>query len=105
MPLETITNTIYLRIPVLLPLPLPIGLGGIIPILNNQILRPIIKSPREVRIQNILRPLRVSLLRINRRAGHVRHHRIAAALGVLGIAKGVVLGCGLREPDVAAVAA
>ena len=60
---------------------------------------------RQVRLQNRLRSITISLLRIERRTRHVRHHGVSASEGVLGVSEGMVLGCWLREPDVAAVAA
>jgi len=55
--------------------------------------------------KNSLGALGVALLGVERSAGHVGDHRVAAAPGVLGGAQRVVLGRGLGEPDVAAVAA
>lgn len=46
----------------------------------------------------------VALLRVDRRTGHVRHHGVAAAEGVLGVSQNVVLGRRLREPHVTTVA-
>jgi hypothetical protein len=60
---------------------------------------------RQVALQDALGAVGVSLLRIERRARHVGNHGVSAAEGVLGVAEGVVLGCGLREPHVTAVAA
>lgn len=47
----------------------------------------------------------VSLLSVDRGTRHVRHHGVAAAEGVLGVAQRVVLGRGLGEPHVTSVAA
>ena len=88
----------------LLPLPLPISLSSIIPILTNQVLRPIIKSPREIRVENILRTLGISLLRIERCSRHVRHSGVPTALGILCVSEGMVLWGWLGEPYVSAVA-
>lgn len=73
--------------------------------MHNQILSPIIMLAREIRLENRLRARRIAHLRIDRAAGHVWHHGIAAAPGTLDVAEWVVLGRGLGEPDVAAVAA
>ena len=73
--------------------------------MNNQILRLIVLPAAKVALEDRLRPRRVALLGVDRRAGHVRHHGVSAAEGVLGVAERVVLGCRLREPNVAAVAA
>lgn len=91
-------------LPLLLVIPLPIRLRRIFPILDNQILRPVIKPPTEVAVQDVLRALGIPLLRVQARPAHVRHHGVAAAERVLGVAERVVFGRGLREPDVAAVA-
>jgi hypothetical protein len=72
--------------------------------MHNQILRSIILASTEVTLQNTLHTSRIPCLRIQTRARHVGNHAIAALHGVLGVAQGMVLGCGLREPDVAAVA-
>lgn len=62
-------------------------------------------SATEIAIQNRLGPICISLLRIQTGPAHMRHHRITSSVGVLGVSEWVVLGCGLWEPDVAAVAA
>ena len=60
---------------------------------------------REVRLQNGLGSVGVSLLCIEGGTGHVRNHGVSAAEGVLGVAEGMILGCWLREPDVSSVTA
>ena len=108
----------YFTIPVLLPTirpilsdplhllsPLTIGLSRIITVLDYQILWPIVVSSGEVRVENILRTFCITLLRIDRRTGHVRNHGVASAEGVLCVAEWVILGCRLWEPDIAPVAA
>ncbi len=90
----------------LLPLPLPIRLSGVIPLMHNQILRLVVLAPTEILLQNRLGAGGVALLRVDGGAGHVGHHGVPATpRGVGGVAERVVLGGGLREPDVAAVAA
>lgn len=59
----------------------------------------------QITLQNRLGTIRVSLLRIERGSGHVGHHGVSAAEGVLGVAERMVFWCWLWEPDVAAVAA
>ncbi len=59
----------------------------------------------QVTLQDALGAIGVSLLRIERGTGHVGHHGVSTAKGVLGVAENVVFGCWLREPDVSAVAA
>ncbi len=87
----------------LLRAPLSICLGGIISVLYDQILRSVVMSSREVRIQDILRPLRVPLLRIDTGPRHMRHGGIPSTVGVLCVAKRVVFRCWLWKPDVASV--
>lgn len=83
---------------------LTISLGCIITTNNDQILRPVIVLAREVALEDGLRTSRISLLRIDRRSAHVRHHGVSTAHDVLCVAERVVLWCWLREPDVTAVA-
>ena len=61
--------------------------------------------PTQVALQNTLHTVGISLLSIQRRAGHVRHHGVSTAEGVLGVAQRVVLGSGLWEPHVTTIAA
>jgi hypothetical protein len=60
---------------------------------------------REVGLENGFGSIGISLLSIERCTGHVGNHGVSAAEGVLGVAEWVVLGCWLREPDIASVAA
>ena len=85
--------------------PITISLGGIITLINNQILRSIIMLATQITLQDRLGAIGISLLRIERCARHVRDHGVSAAEGVLGVAEDVVFWCGLREPDVSSVAA
>ena len=73
--------------------------------MHDQILRPVIFPATEIALQNGLRASGIAFLRVNGCSAHVWHHGVSAAKGVLGVAEGVVLGCRLGEPDVAAVAA
>jgi hypothetical protein len=84
--------------------PLAVGLGRIVTLVHNQILRPVVVLAAEVAGQDILDTSRVALLGVDRGTGHVGDHGVASAPGVLGSAQRVVLGCGLREPHVTAVA-
>lgn len=59
----------------------------------------------EVGLQDSLGAVGVTLLRIERRSGHVRNHGVSTAKVVLGVAENVVLGGGLDVPDVTSVAA
>jgi hypothetical protein len=84
---------------------LTICLGGIVSVDNNQILRAVIVLASEVRLENSLRAICVSLLSIEGCTGHVRNQGVSATEGVLCVSEDVVLGCGLREPDISSVAA
>ena len=44
--------------------PLPIGLGGVISVFDNQILGIVIEPAAQVRVQDLLSPIRIPLLRI-----------------------------------------
>lgn len=85
-------------------LALAVGLGGVVALVDNQILGAVVLLAGEVAGQDGLCAVGVALLGIERGARHVGDHGVAAAEGVLGGAQGVVLGGRLGEPDVAAVA-
>ncbi len=86
-------------------LALAVSLGGVIALVHDQVLWPVVLLATEIALQNVLDAVGVPLLRVERGATHVRHHGVAAAEGVLRVAERVVLGRWLREPHVAAVAA
>lgn len=86
-------------------LTLTICLGGIIALVNDEILRLVVLAAGEVRLENSLGTSSVALLRIDGGTGHVGNHGIASAPWVGGVAERMVLGGGLREPDVTTVAA
>lgn len=73
--------------------------------MNNKVLRAVVLTAGEVRVQDVLRALGVADLRVDRGTRHVGDHGIATAPGVLSVAERVVLGRRLGEPDVTAVAA
>jgi hypothetical protein len=85
-------------------LPLAIGLGSIVTAVDNEILGAVVELAAEVAGKDSLGTVGVALLGIERGAGHVRDHGVAASEGVLGVAQRVVLGRRLGEPDVTAVA-
>ena len=60
---------------------------------------------RQVAVEDGLDTVGVADLGVDGGTGHVGHHGVAAAEGVLGVAERVVLGRGLGEPHIAAVAA
>ena len=76
--------------------------------MNNKVLGPVVLATAEVGVEDVLGALGVALLGVERGTGHVGDGGVAggaAPVLVGGGAEGVVLGCGLGEPDVAAVAA
>jgi hypothetical protein len=84
-------------------LSLTIGLGGIVTLVHDQIFRSVVFSSREVALQDGLGACGVSFLGVDGGSGHVRNHGVAASPWVLGSSEWVVLGCGLREPNVTSV--
>lgn len=73
--------------------------------MDNQILGLVIEFTRQVALENSFGTGSIPLLGVERGAGHVRDHGVAAAEGVLGGTEDVVFRGRLREPDVTAVAA
>lgn len=82
---------------------LAVCLCNVVAILDDKILWPIVVLAGEVALENGLGAIGVTLLGIDRGTGHVRDHGVAAAPGVLGVAQRVVVGSGLREPDITTV--
>jgi len=75
---------------------------------NNKVLRAVVLATGEVGVEDGLSAGGVALLGVERGTRHVRDGGVAggpAPVLVGGSAERVVLGCGLREPDVTAVAA
>jgi hypothetical protein len=75
---------------------------------DDEILGPVVVAAAEVRVEDVLGALGVAGLGVERGTGHVRDGGIsggAAPVLVGGGAEGMVLGGGLGEPDVTAVAA
>lgn len=85
--------------------PLSVGPRGVVALVDDQVLGPVVVLAGEVALEDGLGAGGVPLLRVDRRARHVRDHGVAAAPRVLGRPERVVPGRRLREPDVAAVAA
>lgn len=85
-------------------LPLAVRSGCVVTLVDNKILRPVIKAAREVAIQDGLGALGIANLGINGATRHVRNHGVATTPWVLGITERVVFGSGLREPNVSSVA-
>lgn len=86
-------------------LALTVGLGDVVTLVDNQVLRAVVLTAREVAVQDVLGALGVANLGIDGGTRHVGDHGVTAAPGVLGVAERVVLGSGLGEPDVTTVAA
>ena len=89
----------------LLSLALSISLGSVVTLVDNQILRAVVVATREVAVENVLGTLGITDLSIDRSTRHVRNHGVTATPGTLNVTERVVLGSGLREPDVTTVSA
>lgn len=72
--------------------------------MDDEILRAVVVLSGEVTSENRLGAIRVALLRIERRARHVRDHGVATAKGVFDSTQGVFRRGGLGEPHIASVA-
>lgn len=72
--------------------------------MDNQILWAVIVFPAEVALNDSLGPSSITLLGVDGCTAHVWDHSVPATEGVLGIAEWVVFGCGLREPNITAIA-
>ena len=102
----TIPSSHLLRLPGLLPL--AVGLGGVVALVDDEVLGPVVVAAAEVRFEDGLGAGGVAGLGVERGTRHVRDGGVAggaAPVLVGGGAEGVVLGSGLGEPDVTAVAA
>lgn len=86
-------------------LALAVSLCGVVALVDDEVLGPVVVAAGEVRVEDGLCAVGVALLGIDRGTGHVGDHGVASAPGVLGVAERVVLGRGLGEPDVTAVSA
>ena len=88
--------------------PLAVSLGGVVTLVNNEVLGPVVLALGEVGFEDSLGAGGVARLGVERGTGHVRDGGVAggaAPVLVGGGAERVVLGCGLGEPDVTTVAA
>lgn len=83
---------------------LAIGLGGIVALVDDEILRAVVFSAGEVALKDGLGASGISFLGIDGCARHVRNHGVSASPGVLGSSQRVVSGSGLREPHITAIA-
>lgn len=84
---------------------LAIRLGGVVTLVHNQVLGPVILATAEVRVQDGLGTGGVALLGVERGTRHVWNSGVSAApVDVRGVAEWVVLWCWLWEPHVTTVA-
>ena len=90
--------------PCLFLVSLSVSFGSIITAVYNQIFWTIVVAAGEVAVKDALDACSITLLRVDGRAGHVRHHGIATTPWVLGIPQWMVLWCWLREPDITTIA-
>ena len=86
-------------------LALTVSLGGVVTLVDDQVLRAVVLTTGEVAVQDVLGTVGVTDLGIDGGTGHVGNHGVTTAPGVLGVAKRVVLGGGLGEPDITTVSA
>lgn len=86
-------------------LALTVGLGGVLTLVDDQVLRAVVLTAREVALENVLGTVGVADLSIDGGTGHVGDHGVTTTPGVLGVAERVILGGGLGEPDITTVAA
>lgn len=89
----------------MLLLALPISLGSVVTLVDNQILRAVVVAAREVAVENVLGALGITDLSIDRSTRHVRNHGVTATPGPFNVTERVVLGSRLREPNVTTVSA
>lgn len=88
--------------------PLAVRLGGVVTLVDDKVLGPVVLATAEVGVEDSLGAGGVALLSVERGTGHVRDGGVtsrAAPVLVGGSAERVVLGGGLGEPDVTTVAA
>lgn len=83
---------------------LAISLGSIVTTMDDQILWAVIVLSAKVALDDSLCSKGITLLGVNGGSTHVWNHSVSTTEGVLGIAERVVFGCGLREPNVTAIA-
>lgn len=83
---------------------LTICLSGIVSLVDNEVLRAVIVTAREVALENGLGASGISLLGVDRGSRHVGNHGVATAPWVLCVSERMVLGRGLREPHITTVA-
>lgn len=85
-------------------LALAVSLGDVVTSVDDKVLVLVVEAAREVAVQDLLGTLGVPDLGVDGGTGHVGNHGVATAPGALDVTERVVLGGGLREPDVTTVA-
>ena len=88
----------------LLLVSLTIGFGSIVTLVHDEVFGSVVVATGEVRLKDRLDTSGVAFLGIDGCARHVGDHGIATTPWVLSISERMVLGCGLREPHVTAIA-
>lgn len=86
-------------------LPQSVRPGGVVTIVDDQVLGAVVVLSRKVALDDGLGTSSVSLLSIDGGTRHVGNHSVSTTERVLGVAQGVVLGGGLREPNVTTISA
>lgn len=84
-------------------LALSVGAGGVVSLVDDEVLGTVVVSAGEVAVEDGKGTVGVALLGVEGGTGHVGHHGVSTTEGVLGVAQRVVLGGGLREPDITTV--
>jgi hypothetical protein len=88
--------------------PLAVGLGGVVTLVNNEVLRPVVLLLGEVGLEDGLGAGGVARLGVERGTRHVGDGGVSGGAAPVLVGSGaerVVLGGGLGEPDVTTVAA
>jgi len=83
---------------------LTISLGSVLAFVHNKIFGSVVMATGEVRLKDSLGASGVAFLCVNGCARHMGNHSVATAPWVLGISERMILGGGLREPHITAVA-
>lgn len=83
---------------------LTVGASDIVTIVDDEVLVSVVVATGEVALENSLGAVGITDLGVDGGTGHVGNHGVAAAPGALDVAQRVILGGGLREPDITSVA-
>lgn len=82
-----------------------VGAGSVLTLVDDEVLRAVVVATGEVALQDSLGALGVADLGVDGGTGHVGNHGVSTTQRTGDVAERVVLGSGLREPDVTTVAA